>query len=85
MKVFVLIITIGPSLCRQCDEDLVGFRKLGMHRKYLRHNGTQDWGSRSLPLSIMQFFPSRFVRRQRQIREGFLLVDRLRGKLDGGA
>lgn len=39
IKVFVLMITIGPALCRQCEEDLIGFRKLGMHRK----SSSQQW------------------------------------------
>lgn len=32
-KMFLFAITIGPSLCRQCDEDVIGFRKLGLHRE----------------------------------------------------
>lgn len=33
IKFVLFVIAIVPSFCRQCDEDIIGFRKLGMHRK----------------------------------------------------
>lgn len=43
IKFILLIVTLAPSsLSRQCDEEIIGFRKLGMHRK-------SNLSSRSFP------------------------------------
>lgn len=47
IKFVFFIFTIAPSICRQCDEDIIGFRKLGMHRE------SNYLSSRSFPLLMM--------------------------------
>lgn len=45
IKVILLVITVvALSLCRQCDEELVGFRKIGLHRKSPHNNGNSKLG-----------------------------------------
>ena len=33
LKIVLLAVVIVTSFCEKCDEDLVGFHKIGMHRK----------------------------------------------------
>ena len=36
---FVIVAAIEAFVCRQCEEDFVGFRKLGVHRKTIEVQG----------------------------------------------
>jgi hypothetical protein len=77
------VVGVGPSICRQCDEDFIGFRKLGMHRKskyksMKKQKLQKKSSSSSLPLNTMLFYHliSRFDRWQwSKVCKDFLSVD----------
>ena len=34
IKFVLLSVVIATTFCKQCDEDIIGFQKIGMHRKF---------------------------------------------------